>query len=1470
MKGIRIAFMLALVVTMQVGCGKGGAPQAHQTTGTVAKARVEAVARVTSPEALARIVREDKDKAVRLAALDKLTDEKLLAGLVLDGTDMEVRQRAMAKIKDPKLLADLAPWVNAQAAQDTSDPSLLAKLATRAWLAPIRVVALGKVSDPAVLAQVALDDPAGSVRKAAALKISDANTLADIAVKDPAWYVRQSAVDKIGDVSILARIARDDTDLVVSGAALVKLTSETNLVDVALHNGFAEVRRRALEGLTSQEALAKVARETQDAVIQELAYKRLTDPLAMAETAPWVESAAAGKVTDQALLGHLAETACNRDVRQVSAEHLSDQALLGKIARADSDEQVRCAAATRLQSQSELRSLVVGGSNDVREIAVKKLDDPSLLLEIVNRTNEEFNVRAAAVETLADEQVVIDLAENEEMPQGIRLAAVKKIKDQAVLAKIARSEEDWSVRNAARNSISNAAILADMEPWIKEEATRNVINLELLSRIALEASDSGVRKLAISRLSDQTLLVKIARDTNSPPDVRQAAIAGVEDQSVLTSLVGNTNTPEIVRIAVIEKLSDHSILSSIAEDGASRDSVRVAAMGKLSDQMLAVRIAGNTNNAAGVRLAAVKQICNQKELARIALTDMDKGVRNAAEGSITNEKILTIVRPWNNSSAVSEVEDPVLLARMARQSKLPEVRKAAIERVVDPAVQAEVAVKDTDKDVRSVAIKRVADQNVLAGIAREDSDAVNRKLATECLTDQPALEAIALNDGNNDVRKAAVERLTSQAVLAEVAQYESNDAIRQAALARLADAKLLEEATRWTKVEEIRNIEDPILLARMAYSAGSTNIRQAAVNQLTRSTNQAPQVAYEWLSHLMLKEGKRDDAVLAMLMATVAYDQDSSKNADLSLASFERANELRSQSAIQTGLALLGTEGESGGRRSLLEVVSAIDEASQGALYAQEERLVADVSRTFQKILHDGEGASRGSFTLTFRGETTNALRYVTGDVPFVSALGLSMLQRREDWPFIEKFLASDAYQPKFAGYLQAMSAQDTAFEEMLFSHPSAMIRANASAVLQKPAPPGETDMLVRCAGAWHPAMDGTNEAVRLLLNGLEDERHVVRVMAMRGLARLGVEQPMETIQRAMTSTDEWRKKYSLGCMVWWFTSAADPSLAGQQFTSASETYSENAVDCGLLLVGYGMVASRAVLSDDAFDWLLQQLKLKPDEGYPMFYLSSATDVDGYRAECAQPLSSDRMNKELTAVIAKHAPDHVEQLLGALREADPYGRMILLQAVERVATNAAVRAWLWRIAECGDRMEQKSYRDILYSEKLGEVQKGLMWNQSINYSALNDYADKLSEVIWQQNRRIAVNVLAATAEDEADFNRLESLLADGQAARSVLLLALVRDEETLLGRVPATLLKSEDAEVRMCAAIARLTVVDSPEVRMVLTDALKGDEDRICFAARLALRSKSIALAETVRAITGVKSISVAGFLLRQLEFAAQ
>jgi len=1394
----------------------------------------EAVALINDQLLLLKIAKEGKDTNVRLAALDKLTDQPLIAKLVSDGQDMDLRRKAMARITEPLLLADLAMWVNPEAAGKVSDREALKALVTRAWLPAIRNIAVAKLDDAEVLKTVALGDASGSIRRKALSKLTDLAVIEKIAHTDPAWYVRQAAVAKLTDQKIISAIAASDSDSAVRASALILISSEPTLLEIAINDNSPEIRMAAARKLRSQEALARVVAEAKDNELQEFVSHQITDPDQTAKTAPWIKYEATMALNDTALLARIAQNAFNKDVRKAAVQKLSDAGILCKIALEDKDIEVRKAAAGKLQDQAALKTIAVKSTDDnIRLIAFERITDQGLLAETAANTNVNYLIRLAAVTNLADQALLIRIAGNSNENYSIRSAAAGMITDQEVLAKLVLEDENWSIRNAAEKKITDPAIKAKIEPWLKEACTKKVTDQDLLVKIATASRTYNISRAAVSNITDQVLLVKIAGGNGSVSG-RAAAVERVTSTPLIDRLAADTNTPHSVRLAAVRKLADQALLA---------------------------RIAGSTNEVGDIRLAALKMTTNQTLFAKIA--------GNAKENYMVRE------------FALKTVDNDALLASVATNIH-DNARQQAVTRLKDQHVLAQVATKDVDKNIRQSALWKISNSNILARIGpwtKKDytvkvtnqallseiavgaKDPFIRLAAVEKCTNQTVLAKVLADDVDKDVRGAAVEKVTSQELLARLARTDASEEIRKKAFARLTDTALKESAGKWASPEFAEQVTDRVLLAEIASYAKDKKVCEAAIRKLTGREDMSPLVAFEWLSHCYRKTGQNDDAYLALLMGTMLYDQKTDNASQLSLTTYNQACEMRSQTAVQAGIASLMQKGQPENKITILDLADAVNKTTLKALQCQDEELVSTVTRAFRENL-----------TITPPKEQSKTqkdqIRYLQGDIPFVSALGLAMFQRSEDWPYVERFLASRPFMVQFNSYLRAMTTNDTQFTKALLSHPSPMIRANALITLGKSPSEGEKDMLVKVAGAINsPGINRTN-AVQLLKQGLEDERHAVRLTAIQGLIKYGVDIPLDNIKQSIKSTDAWRKKYTLGCMVFTITSAVDPSLDGKQFFLTSETPSEFAVDGELLQAGYALLASKVRLSDGEYDWLLQQITGNPNEGGAMFYMSTVPDMAGYRVEYAQPRTGEKLNSDIAEVLGKHASQHSAQLLKAIREANPYARLFLVQAAGTLATNADGSAELWRIAEASlSDPSAKAYRDKLYTDKVRDVEKGLMWNQKANYTAIGTYADEVSGQIAKLTRRFAINHLAACAEDETEFNRLARLLGNKEGARAVVPVLLNRGKESITRYATLDLFKHTENEVRMSAAILRLYIEDSADARRVLTEALQNNPDGVEFTARVALAVKKPAINEVLLSLKDVKPLTIAGYLLRRIEF---
>jgi hypothetical protein len=173
------------------------------------------------------------------------------------------------------------------------------------------------------------------------------------------------------------------------------------------------------------------------------------------------------------------------------------------------------------------------------------------------------------------------------------------------------------------------------------------LSQEELSKIAIEDEDQWVRKAAVEKLTDKTLLWKICINAKAAVEVRDAAWKKLDnlrrapmenlDQTSLTKIAIEDKDIANRKIAV-EKLTDQTLLSKIAIND-KNEWVRTAAVDKLTDQTLLSKIAIEDEDH-WVRQAAVKKLTDQALLLKIAINDKEVRVRDTAESKLTDKTYL--------------------------------------------------------------------------------------------------------------------------------------------------------------------------------------------------------------------------------------------------------------------------------------------------------------------------------------------------------------------------------------------------------------------------------------------------------------------------------------------------------------------------------------------------------------------------------------------------------------------------------------------------------------------------------------------------------------------------------------------------------------------------------------------------------------------------------------------------------------
>lgn len=180
---------------------------------------------------------------------------------------------------------------------------------------------------------------------------------------------------------------------------------------------------------------------------------------------------------------------------------------------------------------------------------------------------------------------------------------------------------------------------------------------------------------------------------------------------------------------------------------------------------------------------------------------------------------------------MAKINDPAILATVARNDKDWGVRRAAVHNVADPELLARITIDDSDARVRHAAIDKLNDQDALGKVAIEATDANALRIALERLTDQAALARVAVKSQDAAVRRGARDALTDHA-LAQIGMWVKPQLTRQVTdqglLARIA-VKALDEDVRHAAVE---HVGDQTLLARIATHDRESAVRRAAVDKL--------------------------------------------------------------------------------------------------------------------------------------------------------------------------------------------------------------------------------------------------------------------------------------------------------------------------------------------------------------------------------------------------------------------------------------------------------------------------------------------------------------------------------------------------------------------------------------------------------------------------------------------------------------
>jgi hypothetical protein len=201
----------------------------------------------------------------------------------------------------------------------------------------------------------------------------------------------------------------------------------------------------------------------------------------------------------------------------------------------------------------------------------------------------------------------------------VRTEAVKALTtdDAAILVQVARTDSDIGVRRLALGKIEEASVLAELAAAETERSLRDFAGAraaELWTSHACSDDDDEANDglAGILKLGDQHALVEVAVNA-ALPAVRKRAFGELRDPRALAELAKG-DAPQDIRLAAVSRIDDGDVLRAIAIDTTLKE-VGLAAVDKLDDVDRLENIAQKAKNKA-VRQRARKIVSEIQEAER--------------------------------------------------------------------------------------------------------------------------------------------------------------------------------------------------------------------------------------------------------------------------------------------------------------------------------------------------------------------------------------------------------------------------------------------------------------------------------------------------------------------------------------------------------------------------------------------------------------------------------------------------------------------------------------------------------------------------------------------------------------------------------------------------------------------------------------------------------------------------------------
>ena len=552
------------------------------------------------------------------------------------------------------------------------------------------------------LEEIALNHPDATKRYLAIQHVNDVKVLGQIVLKDSNFTIREVALSKISDVSILKQVAQKDSQKKLRSNAVSKIKDEQVLAEIVSAGAYEDTCLEALDGVNRTDFLDAIATKNQFVSVRIAAAERITDATHSRMLLNKVKdegklsqkqekevqdkinalynSQVVNNTLSQSELVNLLEDCTDDTTQKDAARQIKDQGLLKKMVAETESPEILKEMVANLEDEATLCEMIQKEiPSDIKIVALEKVNNPELLQKIIqDATSDEIKI--AAIENLHDLDVLMTLFKDE-TSAPVKCAIVENVTDQDVLLDIYQSEMDDDVKPAIINKIVDTEKLirileTEMDLPLYDYAAERLLGgtqstqplpTKLYLDILTKSTKLPICQMAASKITDASLLIKIARDSSYSNVAREAAVAGVQDQGELAQVVKVEKEMDIVHI-ILNNMTDFATLSDIQQH-AQQSATKNAAKARLS--VVQESVLGNA-------------LATEKELVTAMLASND-----------TNISL--------QKDAIQKLKDQALLTQIVKMHTNLEVRKAALSKITEKA-----KLSDIMRSVKDVAIRQAA------------------------------------------------------------------------------------------------------------------------------------------------------------------------------------------------------------------------------------------------------------------------------------------------------------------------------------------------------------------------------------------------------------------------------------------------------------------------------------------------------------------------------------------------------------------------------------------------------------------------------------------------------------------------------------------------------------------------------------------------------------------------------------------